>query len=83
MPERIPDCRLGGGKALVKLAKGGVDGTNKLLVFWNKDDSSGPIREARLSLLDSTYCSVKQNEIVLDYIILFFLLFYLMYRCRY
>ena len=55
VPERIPDCRLGGGKALVKLAKGGVDGTNKLLVFWNKDDYAGPIREARLSLLDSTW----------------------------
>jgi len=49
LSERIPDCRAGGGNALVKLAKGGVDGTNKLKVYWNKKDSAGPLREFRLN----------------------------------
>ena len=46
---RIPDCRLGGGQALVKLAKGGVDGTNELRVLWNPIDRAGIMRQYRLS----------------------------------
>lgn len=46
----IPDCRAGGGKALVKLVKGGVDGTNKLRVLWNPKDITGPMRQFRLSM---------------------------------
>ena len=48
--QRIPDCRSGGGRSLVKLAKGGVDGTNKLRVFWNKNDYSGGLRHLRLNI---------------------------------
>ena len=48
--KRTPDCRVGGGQALVKLAKGGVDGINKLRVYWNKNDYSGDIRPMRLSI---------------------------------
>jgi len=50
LTERIPDCRSGGGRALVKLVKGGVDGTNKLRVFWNKNDYTGDVRWVRLNL---------------------------------
>ena len=46
---RVPDCRDGGGQALVKLAKGGVDGTNKLRVLWNPKDRTGIARQWRLS----------------------------------
>jgi len=41
---RIPDCRSGGGDALVDMSN------NPLQVHWNPDDYSGLYREGRLSL---------------------------------
>ena len=49
LSERIPDCRAGGGQALVNLAKGGADGTNKFRVYWNQKDKSALWRKLRLN----------------------------------
>ena len=49
LSKRIPDCRAGGGKALVKLEKGSVYGTNILHVLWNKKDEAAWYREQRLN----------------------------------